>query len=180
MTDYLQELIRLVSPPAVGAGTMADWETIEREIEQEIPLDPVEISLHYGSGQFVDREFALSIYNVFHPLYPSLVRYRRFVAEADIRADRRDGFHIEYDQPFPIGVFEYGLEEGCSNIFWDMKGPMEQWPLWLPTPSSRLQHFAMPLTEFLVKAFGGELEVSEFPKPFVDLRFVPFEEAPER
>jgi len=160
---------------------MADWEAIEREIEQQIPIDLVEISLRYGSGCFVDRGFSLWFHNVFHPIYPSLIRYRRMVAEADLRSDRRDGFRIdEYNEPFPIGGFADGPEEGdVSNIFWDMNGAKEHWPIWLPTPSARLQHFCMPLTEFLVRAFRGELDVDKFPKPFVDLRFVPHEGPPE-
>ena len=112
----------LVLPPSlvVNGGTMADWERIARQIEQQIPLDPVEISMRYGTGQFVDRQFTLSIYNVFHPFYPRLVQYRRMAAEGDIRADRRDGIHVEYHHPYPLAVIEYGSEERCSNIFWDM------------------------------------------------------------
>lgn len=175
MPTYLEQLIRLVPPPdsIVDTATMRDWYAVASTIEQQIPLDPVEISVRYGSGQFLDGDFSLSIYNVFHPFYPTLVRYRRYSAEAGILADRRDGFDVEYDHPFPIGVFEYGRgQDDCSNIFWDMKGPMEHWPLWLPTPTASSQYFRMPLTEFLVKAFRGELDVDEFPRPFVDLKFV--------
>ena len=147
------------------------------KLGQQIPLDPVEISIRYGSGQFVAHEFSLSVYNVFHPIYPSLVQFRRMALELDIQADRQHGVHVlKYDHPFPIGGFEYGPEQRPCNIIWDMKGSMENWPLWLPTPSAPAQHFGLPLTEFLVKAFRGELDVDRFPKPFVDLRFVAWKE----
>jgi hypothetical protein len=174
MTSYLEQLTKLVPPPDVveRVGTMADWEAIARKIEQQIPLDPVEISLRYGSGQFVDGEFSLVIFNVFHSFYPRLVQIRRSFNEAE----RRAGIQ-QYDNPFQIGVIQYGPEQGdMANVFWAMKGPVEKWPVYLN--SAPHQCFHMALTEFLVKAFRGELDVDKFPKPFVDLRFVPHEDTP--
>ncbi len=169
MPDSLDQLKELVSPPtnAVNTGSLNEWESVRNEIGLPLPRELYELNATYGSGYFIDGDFAIELHRAFRPGYPLLVEWNRRIFEQEEKRSPD-----LYRGMFEIGCYSRGDDfSSHGRVFWTIDVNSPQWLLGITRPLTR---FDLSLTGLLVAIFSDKIQVPGFPSPFTALRFEPW------
>lgn len=165
----LKALLDLVPPPdcPVNTGSVAEWQSVQADLAQELPYELFLLNSAYGSGHFEQDEFWIEIHSVFRPAFAMMVDFnRRVFTQEAIRCPD------PYSNMFELGAYAFGDEQGTmGRLFWDTSGTIDNWKIGLSRP---LQRYSTSLLEFLVNCFSNEMLPAGFPHQFSSVRFVPW------
>lgn len=129
----IDELIRLVPPPAAPVHARGDWQQVESSLGLGLPADFKQLIEHYGLGQFVDFITPLTPFG----RYDLLMRGIRDLQESE-RAFRafgtdEDPYTSDPDAspyaiyPEPGGLLQWAGTDNGDLLCWLTEGDPDQW-----------------------------------------------------
>ncbi|WP_432841112.1 SMI1/KNR4 family protein [Dactylosporangium sp. CA-092794] len=152
----IEELTRLVPPPALPVDAEGDWRGVETELGLALPDDFKGLVQTYGRGQFVDHVTPLQ---AFGPTASLLARARSFTERErktlqDYPELSPTGFY-----PAASGLLEWAVDDDGVSYCWVTAGPPESWrvTIW-DARNRRVERFDHDATGFLAGWLQGTLE----------------------
>jgi hypothetical protein len=142
----IEDLTRLVPPPAPPADADGDWGRLEMELGLALPEDFKRLVQTYGRGQFVDHVTPLQAFG----------SAASFVARARSFGERERTTVEKY--PAPGGLLEWAADDDGVSYCWATAGPPEAWrvTIW-DARNRRLEQFDHDATGFLAGWLEGTL-----------------------
>ncbi|WP_213000113.1 SMI1/KNR4 family protein [Winogradskya consettensis] len=152
----LDDLMRLVPPPANPAGGPADWAAAEAGLGLRLPGDFKAMADRYGQGEFCDLI----------SLQPDLPGYNADVLEDERGYQEDDPDDYPYPlYPAPGGILIWGGTSNGDWLCWLTEGGPEEWPVVVWTPrGAEWELYRMGAAAFLEGWLAGR--VAAFPDAF--------------
>ncbi|MBL8793852.1 MAG: SMI1/KNR4 family protein [Planctomycetia bacterium] len=167
MISAIDNLHKLMPPPAKPTDATGSWEQVERELDTRLPDDYKQFVQSYGSGNIGDMP--LTIHNPFapEPGLNLLQAAKGIVAAYKSLVD--DGYKMRY-RLFPEsgGLLPWGTTGNGDYLHWRTKGLPEQWSvvIW-DCGLTKFRSFEnMNCVQFLTELISGRLKV--FPSAFFE------------
>jgi hypothetical protein len=120
----IDDLIRLVPPPAAPVSANGDWQQVESRLGIRLPDDFKQLIEHYGLGQFVDFITPLT------PFGPEdlLTRSARRLLDSERAFRDRNPDKSPYAfYPEPGGLLEWAGTDNGDRLCWLTEGNPSQW-----------------------------------------------------
>ncbi|MFE3453074.1 SMI1/KNR4 family protein [Nonomuraea sp. NPDC059194] len=166
----IDELARLVPPPAEPVDARGDWNEVEAALGLGLPADFKALVERYGRGQFVDFVTPLTPFGA-HDL---LLRHARRLL------DREGGHHGQYPfYPEPGGLLEWAGTDNGDSLCWLTEGEPDQWRVVVWNPRGVAYHaHDVGAVEFLHGWLSGRISTRILSDEFVEPSpwFEPFRE----
>lgn len=177
----LDELTRLVPPPAAPVDARGDWQCVEADLGLALPADFKQLIETYGLGQFVDFITPLT------PFEPRdlLMRSARGILDSERSFRTRNPDKSPYAlYPEPGGLLEWAGTDNGDRLCWLTEGEPDRWSTvaWNQRSWS-YDVFAVGAVEFLHGWLTGDIETMVFSprdanepapwfEPFRELKYV--------
>ncbi len=161
----IENLFRLLPPPASPRENRGDWREVERTIGTVLPEDYKAFINAYGSGRINNLLWVLNPFtpNVHLNLMDELVTHRN-----NIEALRHE-FAIPFLPVFPEpgGVLPCAMTDNGDVLYWRSNGSPKEWSI--VAQASRMveyEVFGCNLADFLVRILTKRNACSAFPEDF--------------
>lgn len=169
----IDDLVRLVPPPADPVDAAGDWGRVEAALERELPADFKALVGRYGQGQFTDFITPLTPFGTPAPLIPTARR----LLEQESRF--RDSFPEQCPYPFypePGGLLPWAGTDNGDRLCWLTAGEPDSWTVvaWNPRGSYYSAHeqgavaflYGWLTGRVRTPVFGGPVESTPWFEPF--------------
>lgn len=158
----LDELERLVPPPAKPTAATGDWEAVERELGRKLPLDWKALVERYGYGNFGELLVAFS------PFFAPCTMMAQ--ARGMLDADRELQQAVPEAVPFALypekdGALPWAQSENGHGVYWiTWSDDPGEWPVAVFHPrGGKLELYEGGAAAFLHGWLSGALTVPGFP-----------------
>ncbi|WP_406209060.1 SMI1/KNR4 family protein [Kitasatospora sp. NBC_01560] len=156
----IDELRRLVPPPADPVDTTGDWQQVEAALGLGLPADFKALDASYGRGLFVDFISPLTSFGARNLL---LEHARRLLdGERSFRRTNPEKCpHLFY--PEPGGLLEWAAVDNGARLCWRTEGEPDTWTVVAWTPRSwYYESHEMGAVEFLHGLLSGRITTEAF------------------
>ncbi|GAA1550302.1 hypothetical protein GCM10009827_083690 [Dactylosporangium maewongense] len=143
----IEDLVRLVLPPAEPVDADADWAAVEAELGLPLPADYKALVGRYGHGEF--HEIGL--------LTPAnlIARARELLPAFGPSRERFPEYYPHLLYPEPGGLLEWGSHPAGHQLCWDTANG---WTMALVSEDGEAYRYDLDLTGLLHAYFSGERE----------------------
>ncbi len=157
----IDDLIRLVPPPAEPVGAIGDWQRVEADLGLRLPADFKALIERYGLGQFVDFITPLTPFGPRDLLVQSA--HRLLDSERSFRRTHPDKCPYPF-YPEPGGLLEWAATDNGDRLCWLTGGEPDSWTtvVWNPRGWYYEAH-DLSAVEFLLAWLNGQVTTSVFP-----------------
>jgi hypothetical protein len=158
----IDDLVRLVPPPAAPVDGTGDWAAIEAALGLALPPDYRALVERYGAGTFDDLTLWTPFRTDDHGGSAFVLTARDvFDDHAEMRADFPDDYPFAL-YPEPGGLLEWGRTGNGDVLGWLTEG---DWPVALWNVRGGSERFTVDATTFLYEFFSGRRAVANLGAP---------------
>jgi hypothetical protein len=162
----VEDLMRVVPPPASMKRAPHDWEMVEHRLGMQLPQDYKELISVYGEGCF-DR--FLWTYSPFSAnKFLNLLDRSQAVLSAFATLKKNPNDNV----PFPLfpeagGIYPFGGTDNGDSLFWLAAGSPSEWSIVVAeSRAPEYEQFDMPTTVFLARLLRRDVVCRIFPEDF--------------
>ncbi len=172
----ISRLTSVVQPPASPIATEESrWKAVERQLKVELPMDYLDYSKAYGSGQFsIGNKDAIRMLNPLDENYLAVVQERMKMFKEYRRDNGKEDFKYNVFPKRP-GVLPVGDSEQAFNIFYLIPKGAGDWPIVVQGGDDSEFYQYGSLTGFLADLFSGNNGVEPWKNGYFAGEIVTFE-----